>query len=102
MWDIVFGWLNLAEQWRPPPNMKFIHDIKMNYKCHYLTCLRSLSSLTVLMQATWRLKEEDAERLVRAAVARSERPWLILLTLLSGASAVLLAVVLWQVQRLPQ
>lgn len=52
-------------------------------------------------QATWRLKEEDAERLVRAAVARSERPWLILLTLLSGVSAVLLAIVLSQVQHLP-
>ena len=53
------------------------------------------------MQATWRLKEEDAERLVRAAVARSERPWLILLTVLSGISASLLAIVLWQVQRMP-
>ena len=52
-------------------------------------------------QATWRLKEEDAERLVRAAVARSERPWLILLTALAGVSAALLGFILWQVQHAP-
>ncbi|KAK9807914.1 hypothetical protein WJX73_000677 [Symbiochloris irregularis] len=60
-----------------------------------------LDAIAAEVQATWRLKEEDAERLVRAAVARSERPWLILLTVLAGVSAALLGVIFWQVQRVP-
>ena len=46
------------------------------------------------MQAALQLKEEDAERLVKAAIARSEKPWLVLLSVASVLSAVLLGVLL--------
>ena len=49
---------------------------------------------SVPMQAALQLKEEDAERLVKAAIARSERPWLVLLSVASVLSAVLLGVLL--------
>lgn len=46
------------------------------------------------VKESWRLKEVHVERLLQQAVARSERPWLILLTTLSALSAALLAFVL--------
>ena len=46
------------------------------------------------VKESWRLKEVHVERLMQQAVARSERPWLILLSALSALSAALLAFVL--------
>ena len=45
-------------------------------------------------QAALQLKEEDAEKLVSAAIARSEKPWLVLLTVTSIACAILLGALL--------
>ena len=46
------------------------------------------------MQAALQLKEEDAELLLSAAIARSEKPWLVLLSVTSILVALLLAALL--------
>jgi len=55
-------------------------------RCRSWSCRRTCRSR--------RLKEVHVERLMQQAVARSERPWLILLSALSALSAALLAFVL--------
>jgi hypothetical protein len=55
-----------------------------------------LEAIVEEVKDAWRLKEVRAEDLMRRAVERSEKPWLILLTGLSATSAILLAAVLWK------
>ena len=59
-----------------------------------------LEAIAEEVQASWRLKEIQVEKLMQKAVARSERPWLILLTTLSAVSAGLLALVIWRLHGL--
>lgn len=49
---------------------------------------------------SWRLKEVRTEALMQKAVARSERPWLILLSSLFSSTVVLLGLVLWRLYKL--
>lgn len=55
-----------------------------------------LEAIAEEVKNSWRLKEVHAEKLVRRAVERSEKPWLILLTVFSASSALLLLAVLWK------
>ena len=55
-----------------------------------------LEAIAEEVKNSWRLKEVHAEKLVRRAVERSEKPWLILLTAFSASSALLLLAVLWK------
>ena len=60
----------------------------------------TLEAIAEEVKDAWRLKEVRAEDLMRRAVERSEKPWLILLTALSATSAVLLAAVMWKLHLL--
>ena len=55
-----------------------------------------LEAIAEEVQNSWRLKEVRAEALLQKAVARSERPWLILVASLFSSTVVLLALVLWR------
>ena len=55
-----------------------------------------LEAIAEEVQNSWRLKEVRAEALMQKAVARSERPWLILVASLFCSTVVLLALVLWR------
>ena len=55
-----------------------------------------LEAIAEEVQKSWRLKEVRAEAIMQKAVARSERPWLVLLSSLFLATVVLLALVLYQ------
>ena len=55
-----------------------------------------LEAIAEEVKNSWKLKEVHAEALVRKAVERSEKPWLILLTVFSASSAVLFLLVLWR------
>ena len=59
-----------------------------------------LEAIAEEVKDAWRLKEVRAEDLMRRAVERSEKPWLIFLTGLSATSAVLLAAVMWKLHLL--
>ena len=59
-----------------------------------------LDAIAEEVQNSWRLKEIRAEQLMQKAVARSERPWLILLSGLFTASVVLLVLVLYRLYSL--
>lgn len=59
-----------------------------------------LEAIAEEVQNSWRLKEIRAEQLMQKAVARSERPWLILLSGLFTASVVLLLLVLYRLYAL--
>ena len=59
-----------------------------------------LEAIAEEVKDAWRLKEVRAEDLMRRAVERSEKPWLILLTALSATSALLLAAVMWKLHLL--
>lgn len=49
-----------------------------------------LEDIAKEMQDSWRLKENEVERLLESAVAKSERPWLILLSALATLIVALL------------
>ena len=55
-----------------------------------------LDAIAEEVRGAWKLKEVRAEALVRRAVERSEKPWLILLSVLTASSAVLFLAVLWK------
>lgn len=55
-----------------------------------------LEAIAEEVQNSWRLKEVRAEALMQKAVARSERPWLIIVASLFSSTVVLLALVLWR------
>ena len=55
-----------------------------------------LEAIAEEVKNSWKLKEVHAETMLQRAMAKSEKPWLIALTLLSAASALLLAAVFWK------
>lgn len=55
-----------------------------------------LEAIAEEVQKSWRLKEVRAEAIMQKAVARSERPWLVLLSSLFLTTVVLLSLVLYQ------
>ena len=59
-----------------------------------------LEAIAEEVQNSWRLKEIRTEAIMQKAVARSERPWLILLSSLFSSTVVLLALVLYRLWNL--
>lgn len=49
-----------------------------------------LEDIAKEMQDSWRLKENEVERLLESAIAKSERPWLVLLSALATLIVILL------------
>ncbi|KAK9809249.1 hypothetical protein WJX72_012084 [[Myrmecia] bisecta] len=59
-----------------------------------------LEAIAEEVQQSWKLKEVHVEKLMQKAVEKSERPWLILLTFLSAASALLLILVFYRLNHI--
>lgn len=59
-----------------------------------------IEALAEEVQNSWRLKEVHVENLLQRALARRERPWLVLLSILSAASVVMLLVVFYRLEHL--
>jgi hypothetical protein len=59
-----------------------------------------LDAIAEEVQDAWRLKEVHVESLLKKAVEKSERPWLMFLGTMTIVCVVMLALVFWRLESL--